>query len=99
MATATPIKKAFNWGLLTVQRFSPSSSWHGTWCYTGSYGMGEITESSMSRSTGNCESKPLGLAWALETSRPNPSGTFTLTRPHLPQLAVPPNLFNSDTPW
>lgn len=41
----------------------------------------------------------LGLAWALETSRPNPSGTFTLTRPHLPQLAVPPNLFNSDTPW
>ena len=53
MTTAT-LKKTFHWGWLTVQRFSPLSSWQETWQCAGRHGAGGA-ESSMSRSEGSQE--------------------------------------------
>ena len=48
MTTAILIQETFNWGWLTVQTFSPLSSWQQTWWHTGRHGAGEGAESSAS---------------------------------------------------
>jgi hypothetical protein len=51
MTMATFIRKSFNWSWLTVQRFSPLSSLWEAWWHTGRLGVGEVAESSTTRST------------------------------------------------
>ena len=52
----------------------------------GEHCAGEVAESSMYGSLGIGKREPLGLARALETSKPTPSDTLPPTRPHpLPQ--------------
>jgi hypothetical protein len=40
MTMATLKRKTFNWGWLTVQRFSPLSSWREAWQHAGRHGAG-----------------------------------------------------------
>ena len=68
---------------LMFQRFHALSSWWGAWRHTGRHGAREIGESSTSGSTGSRKREKLDLAWAFETSKPNPSDTLLPTVPHL----------------
>ena len=43
---ATLIRKAFNWGWLTIQRFGPLLSWQEAWQHAGRHGAGEVAENS-----------------------------------------------------
>jgi hypothetical protein len=69
--------------VLTVQRFSPFSSWQGASWHTGSHGAEEVVESSTFGSIGSRKIEKLGLAWAFETSRSASSDILPPTRPHL----------------
>jgi hypothetical protein len=73
----------FNWGWLTVQRFSPLSSWQEAWQRPGIYGAGGCAESSTSWSEvsrkGLCVT--LGVAWNLKAWLH--CDTLLSTRPHL----------------
>jgi hypothetical protein len=55
MTTATLIKENLTGRWLTVQTFSPLSSWWKVWQQAGRPGAGEVAESSTSGSTGNMQ--------------------------------------------
>jgi hypothetical protein len=46
-------RKTFHWSRITVQRFSPLSSWQEAWWHAGRHGAGEVAESSKSGSAGS----------------------------------------------
>ena len=50
MTIATLIKKAFNWGWLTVKRFSSLSSWWEAWGHADRHSAREVAEKSTSGS-------------------------------------------------
>jgi hypothetical protein len=49
----TVIIETFNWGLLTVQRFSPLLSQRKSWWHAGRHETGEVADSSTSGSAGS----------------------------------------------
>jgi hypothetical protein len=93
-------RKTFNWGWLTVHRFS-LWTWQEAWWPTGRHGAGEEAESSASGPTGSRKREwATGLDWAPQTSKPTllrhtsfSKATPTPTRPHLLIVPLPMSLW------
>ena len=69
---------------LQIQRFS-LLLWQEAWWQAGRHDTGEGAENSTSGSTGNRNRETLGLAWAIEIPKPNPSDILPPTMPYLVQ--------------
>lgn len=67
-------KKAFNWGWLTGQKFSPLSVWWETCHHTGRCDAGEIAGSPVSGFIGSRKRESLGLEWAFQSLKAYPQG-------------------------
>jgi hypothetical protein len=81
MTKVTLIRTTFNWGRLTIQRFSPLSSWQEAWQHPGRQGAG-TAESSISSSKESQEQTVFLAARRGGSQSPPPTVALPPTRPH-----------------